>query len=55
MIVESAVASAGDRFKTKVAAYAAFVKVRLTFLVVISSVIGYGIGAASFSWLDAFL
>jgi len=54
MIVESAVASAGDRFKTKVAAYAAFVKVRLTFLVVISSVIGYGIGAASFSWLDAF-
>lgn len=30
----------------------AFTKFRLTFLVVVSSVIGYAIGAASFSWIE---
>lgn len=40
--------------KAKLGAYAAFTKLRLTSLVVISSVIGYGIGAVSFSWIEVF-
>lgn len=38
--------------KTKLTAYIAFTKFRLTSLVVISSVIGYGIGTSDFSWMQ---
>jgi protoheme IX farnesyltransferase len=38
----------------KIGAYVAFTKLRLTSLVVLSSVMGYGIGAASFSWMEVF-
>ncbi len=38
--------------KTKLKAYVAFTKFRLTSLVVISSVIGYGIGTQNFSWTE---
>lgn len=55
MIAESTTATRpGARLKERVGAYAAFVKLRLTFLVVVSSLIGYGIGAAVFSWSAAF-
>lgn len=54
MIIEASRKSAKEIFFTKLAAYAAFTKLRLTFLVVVSSVIGYAIGAQSFSWLMAF-
>jgi len=37
----------------KLAAYAAFVKLRLSALVVFSSLVGYGIGATTFSWVEA--
>lgn len=37
---------------SKLSAYMAFTKLRLTFLVVVSSVIGYGIGTANFSWIE---
>lgn len=40
--------------RVKLGAYAAFTKLRLTSLVVISSIIGYGIGAVSFSWIEVF-
>ncbi len=36
----------------KLQAYVAFTKLRLTSLVVVSSIIGYAIGAAVFSWVD---
>jgi protoheme IX farnesyltransferase len=54
MIIEASRKSAKEILFTKLAAYAAFTKLRLTFLVVVSSVIGYAIGAQSFSWLMAF-
>jgi protoheme IX farnesyltransferase len=38
---------------SRISAYAAFTKLRLTSLVVVSSVIGYGIGAPVFLWADA--
>ena len=40
--------------RAKLGAYAAFTKLRLTSLVVISSIIGYGIGAVDFSWVEVF-
>ncbi len=40
------------KLTSRLAAYAAFTKLRLTFLVVVSSVIGYGIGAETFLWFD---
>ncbi len=40
--------------RVKLGAYAAFTKLRLTSLVVISSIIGYGIGAVNFLWVDVF-
>ena len=54
MIIEASRKSAKEILFTKLAAYAAFTKLRLTFLVVVSSVIGYAIGVQSFSWLMAF-
>lgn len=54
MIVDTAKMSLKSLVKTKVASYAAFTKLRLTFLVVVSSVIGYAIGVVNFSWLDVF-
>lgn len=53
-MTETTAASAKVRILSKVGAYAAFVKMRLTSLVVVSSVIGYGIGASAFLWADAF-
>lgn len=41
------------RIRSKLAVYAAFMKLRLTSLVVMSSLIGYGIGASSFLWMEA--
>lgn len=52
MIVNSAEATLISSVKSKVSDYAAFTKARLTILVVISSVIGYAIGAAYFSWME---
>lgn len=40
--------------KTKLSAYVAFTKFRLTSLVVIASAIGYAIGATAFSWVEVF-
>lgn len=54
MIAETADKSLKTAISAKIAAYFAFTKLRLTMLVVISSVIGYGIGAENFSWLQAF-
>src|SRR5690606_33192002 len=52
MIVNSAETTLISSVKSKVSDYAAFTKARLTILVVISSVIGYAIGAAYFSWME---
>ncbi len=41
------------RIRSKLAVYAAFMKLRLTSLVVMSSLIGYAIGASSFLWMEA--
>ncbi len=54
MIVNSAETSLLSVVKSKVSDYVAFTKARLTVLVVISSVIGYAIGAAYFSWMEVF-
>jgi len=54
MLVDSASNSFPTAMRAKLGAYAAFTKLRLTALVVISSVIGYGIGAVSFSWIEVF-
>ncbi len=53
MIVESPSTSISLRVKSRIAAYVEFMKLRLTSLVVVSSVIGYGIGVESFSWVEA--
>ncbi len=52
MIVETAGNATKISILSKLTAYAAFAKLRLTFLVVVSSVIGYGIGAPVFSWMS---
>jgi protoheme IX farnesyltransferase len=52
MIAESAQPTVLAHFKEKLSAYAAFTKLRLTFLVVVSSVIGYAIGAPVFIWME---
>ncbi len=52
MIAESAQTSSIKTILLKLGAYAAFTKLRLTFLVVVSSAIGYGIGVSVFSWAD---
>ncbi len=54
MLVNSASKSFPVIVRAKLGAYAAFAKLRLTSLVVISSIIGYGIGAATFSWMEVF-
>lgn len=54
MIVDTAEMSLLSLVKSKVASFAAFTKFRLTILVVISSIIGYAIGAVEFSWLEVF-
>lgn len=54
MIVNSAETTLTSLIKAKVSDYAAFTKARLTFLVVISSVIGYAIGVVHFSWVEVF-
>ncbi len=54
MIAEPTTATARIAFKTKLSAYVAFMKLRLTSLVVVSSIIGYGIGTSAFLWADAF-
>lgn len=54
MIVDTAEMSLVSFVRAKVADYAAFTKFRLTILVVISSVIGYAIGVAAFSWVEVF-
>ncbi len=51
MLVRTADKTLSELVLTKIRSYAAFTKLRLTVLVVISSVIGYAIGAESFSWL----
>lgn len=52
MIVNSAETTLISSVKSKVADYAAFTKARLTIVVVISSIIGYAIGAVHFSWME---
>jgi protoheme IX farnesyltransferase len=52
MIANSASSTLPRFLKEKLAAYVAFTKLRLTSLVVVSSVIGYGIGAVNFSWIE---
>ena len=52
MITNSASTSIKELVLTKLSSYVAFTKLRLTSLVVISSIIGYGIGAVAFSWID---
>lgn len=52
MLADSSITSFSSVLKVKCQAYAAFTKLRLTSLVVISSVIGYAIGAESFSWVE---
>jgi len=54
MLVNSASKTFPTTMTAKLGAYAAFTKLRLTSLVVISSIIGYGIGAVSFSWMEVF-
>lgn len=54
MIVNSVETTLTSLIKAKVSDYAAFTKARLTFLVVISSVIGYAIGVVHFSWMEVF-
>jgi len=54
MLAKSAETTISDILRMKIKAYAAFTKLRLTSLVIISSVIGYGIGAVTFSWLEVF-
>jgi protoheme IX farnesyltransferase len=54
MVTETAERNAMGLVKEKFAAYVAFTKFRLTALVVISSVIGYGIGTTHFSWVQVF-
>jgi protoheme IX farnesyltransferase len=54
MIVEQSTAPFSLRIMSTVKAYVAFMKLRLTSLVVVSSVIGYGIGVVTFSWTEAF-
>jgi len=55
MYAKTADSSFKDIAITKLGSYAAFVKLRLSFLVVISSVIGYAIGVAAFSWIDVII
>jgi len=52
MIVDSTSTTFLTFFKAKLQSYVAFMKLRLTSLVVVSSIIGYGIGATAFSWMD---
>jgi len=52
MLADSTSSSFSAAFKAKCQAYIAFTKLRLTSLVVISSVIGYAIGAEVFSWIE---
>lgn len=52
LIANSVATSFKEIVLAKLSAYVAFTKLRLTFLVVVSSVIGYGIGVANFSWLE---
>src|SRR5690606_16691920 len=52
MIVNSAGTTLISSVKSKVADYAAFTKARLTIVVVISSIIGYAIGALHFSLMQ---
>lgn len=52
MIANSASSTLPRLLKEKLTAYVAFTKLRLTSLVVVSSVIGYGIGAVNFSWVE---
>lgn len=54
MIADTAEMTLKSLVKSKVASFAAFTKFRLTVLVVISSVIGYAIGATAFSWMEVF-
>lgn len=54
MVTETAERSAMRLVKEKFAAYVAFTKFRLTALVVVSSIIGYGIGTKDFSWMQVF-
>lgn len=54
MQAKSAASTLPQLLKTKIQAYIAFTKLRLTSLVVVSSVIGYAIGTQSFSWLEVF-
>lgn len=51
MLVRTADKTISEIIREKIASYAMFTKMRLTFLVVISSVIGYAIGAEHFSWM----
>lgn len=52
MLVRTADKTFWDIVWAKVRCYAVFTKLRLTILVVVSSLIGYAIGAAHFSWLS---
>jgi protoheme IX farnesyltransferase len=52
MIADTAKTLSIAAIAAKIGQYAAFVKLRLSFLVVVSSVIGYGIGAVNFSWIE---
>ncbi|MEM9050940.1 MAG: heme o synthase [Bacteroidota bacterium] len=52
MLADSRSTSISSTLKAKYQAYAAFTKLRLTSLVVVSSVIGYAIGAEVFSWME---
>lgn len=52
MIAEISGTSLKKMIGNKLSAYVAFTKLRLTLLVVVSSVIGYAIGAVNFLWVD---